>query len=213
MFIIAKEFKFDAGHRVYTQSLNPSLAQTSSCVCKHLHGHEFKVEVGLESESLDNKTQMVTDFKHLTFFKHILDNVFDHTFIFGKDDPILRYFINDFILKHTRYVNMIGILKGYKGKEVSVINLPDNSNYDKIINILNLYHAIRIIPSQDNDVFDEVGEITIISHVPTAENLAKLFYTIIDDVFTQSHLKQSNMIKVSYVKVYETSKSYAIYRR
>lgn len=82
---IAKEFKFDFGHRVHTQKLDPLLSLNAPCACKHLHGHEGRVRVYLRSDKLKNN--MVADFKNLTFFKQFLDNVFDHKMILDVDDP------------------------------------------------------------------------------------------------------------------------------
>ena len=64
---ISKEFDFCYGHRVWSQTLNIDFSLDACLKCRHLHGHQGKVIVYLESNELNNS--MVTDFKHLNWFK------------------------------------------------------------------------------------------------------------------------------------------------
>ena len=63
--VIDKTFEFCYGHRVWTQKLNGEYAADLKCACRHLHGHEGKMQVFLKSPSgtLD-PTGMVTGFGH-----------------------------------------------------------------------------------------------------------------------------------------------------
>lgn len=83
---ISKQFDFCYGHRVWSQELNKEYALDDCLMCRHLHGHQGKVIVHLESEKLNNG--MVTDFKHLNWFKKFLDDTIDHKFIIDINDPI-----------------------------------------------------------------------------------------------------------------------------
>ena len=83
---IDKQFDFCYGHRVWSQKLNREFSLDSCLACRHLHGHQGKIKVILESSSLSDG--MVTDFKHLNWFKEWLDSVLDHKFIIDKDDPL-----------------------------------------------------------------------------------------------------------------------------
>ncbi len=85
--IIYKEFHGCFGHRVWNQTLEKKFADSDSCTCRHLHGHNFKVVVFLESRKLVNG--MVTDFKHLSAFKKWLDRVMDHKTLMDISDPML----------------------------------------------------------------------------------------------------------------------------
>jgi 6-pyruvoyltetrahydropterin/6-carboxytetrahydropterin synthase len=83
---ISKEFDFCYGHRVWSQTLNKEFALDECLMCRHLHGHQGKVVVYLQSNQLDNG--MVTDFKHLNWFKDFLDDTLDHKFIIDISDPL-----------------------------------------------------------------------------------------------------------------------------
>ncbi len=85
--IIYKEFHGCFGHRVWNQNLEEKFADSTSCTCRNLHGHNFKVVVYLESDKLVNG--MVTDFKHLSAFKKWLDRVMDHKTLMDISDPML----------------------------------------------------------------------------------------------------------------------------
>ena len=83
---ISKQFDFCYGHRVWSQELNPEYSLDDCLMCRHLHGHQGKVLVHMESEKLENG--MVTDFKHLNWFKKFLDDAIDHKFIIDINDPL-----------------------------------------------------------------------------------------------------------------------------
>ena len=93
-WIIDKTFEFCYGHRVWTQELNGEYDADLKCACRHLHGHEGKMQVYLEpnregigENSLD-KTGMVTDFRHLEWLKKWINTYIDHQFIIDKADPL-----------------------------------------------------------------------------------------------------------------------------
>ncbi len=83
---ISKQFDFCYGHRVWSQELNKEYALDECLMCRHLHGHQGKILVHLESDELQNG--MVTDFKHLNWFKKFLDDTIDHKFIIDINDPL-----------------------------------------------------------------------------------------------------------------------------
>ena len=87
---ISKAFEFCYGHRVWSQELNPDYSLDPCLKCRHLHGHQGRIEVFLESSEL-NRGGMVTDFKHLNWFKQFLDDVLDHKFIIDIHDPFSNF--------------------------------------------------------------------------------------------------------------------------
>jgi 6-pyruvoyltetrahydropterin/6-carboxytetrahydropterin synthase len=79
MYRISKSVQFCYGHRLLNYPGK----------CRHLHGHNAKAVVTLESESLD-KLGMVYDFKDIgDVLKKWIDLEIDHTLLLHKDDPIL----------------------------------------------------------------------------------------------------------------------------
>lgn len=88
MHLISKEFDFCYGHRVWSQTLNKDFSLDDSLVCRHLHGHQGKIII--EAKSMDLKQGMVTDFKHLNWFKKFVDENIDHKFILDKNDPLFE---------------------------------------------------------------------------------------------------------------------------
>ena len=93
-WIIDKTFEFCYGHRVWTQKLNGEYAADLKCACRHLHGHEGKMQVFLTAPKLD-KTGMVTDFRHLEWLKKWINTYIDHQFIIDKSDPLYGKIIGD----------------------------------------------------------------------------------------------------------------------
>lgn len=84
---IDKTIEFCYGHRVWTQQLNGEYADDLKCACRHLHGHEAKVQVFMSADTLD-QNGMVTDFRHLEWLKKFMNQIADHRFIIDSHDPI-----------------------------------------------------------------------------------------------------------------------------
>ena len=97
-WVIDKTFEFCYGHRVWTQYLNGTFSDDLKCACRHLHGHEGKVQVFLTGDKLDN-TGMVTDFRHLEWLKKFINSCIDHQFIIDRHDPLFDKIVgNDKVL-------------------------------------------------------------------------------------------------------------------
>jgi 6-pyruvoyltetrahydropterin/6-carboxytetrahydropterin synthase len=93
-WLIDKTFEFCYGHRVWTQTLNGAYADDLKCACRHLHGHEGKVQVFMESDKLDD-TGMVTDFRHLEWLKKWINANIDHQFVIHREDPLYDYLVGN----------------------------------------------------------------------------------------------------------------------
>ena len=123
MWEISKEFDFCYGHRVWSQSLNVEFSLDSCLMCRHLHGHQGKVIVYLKSDTL--KSGMVTDFKHLNWFKKFLDDVIDHKFIIDINDPLFAT-----LLPNIDKKDLILPLDTHTFKVSQKLGLLDRKNYD-----------------------------------------------------------------------------------
>ena len=136
MWEISKEFDFCYGHRVWSQSLNTEFSLDGCLMCRHLHGHQGKVIVYLKSDTL--KSGMVTDFKHLNWFKKFLDDILDHKFIIDINDPLFKT-----LLPSIEKKELISFEEGYKR-----VNLSDFKN--EILELYESYIIVDFVPTSEN---------------------------------------------------------------
>jgi len=136
MWEISKEFDFCYGHRVWSQSLNTEFSLDGCLMCRHLHGHQGKVIVYLKSDTLESG--MVTDFKHLNWFKKFLDDVLDHKFIIDINDPLFKT-----LLPSIEKKELISFEEGYKR-----VNLSDFKN--EILELYESYIIVDFVPTSEN---------------------------------------------------------------
>lgn len=211
-WVIDKEFGFDYGHRVHNQTLNQSYSIDGACVCRHLHGHRAKVHVYLEGEQLDGG--FVTDFKHLNWLKHFLDDHLDHKFILDMNDP---WFANIINAKPNCCTETDDNDPSYKRRILLSLaaTQPLNTTNTDIIQVDPVY-----VPDTDVLVGYDVNPgnmkgpereffegFFIVDFVPTSENLSKW-------VFDVAEAKMSLInVKVSRVDWWETPKSKSTYTR
>ena len=159
---ISKEFDFCYGHRVWSQTLNTEFSLDGCLKCRHLHGHQGKILVYLEAHELTNG--MVTDFKHLNWFKQFLDDTLDHKFILDINDPLFST-----LLPHISRNDLIKFDEGYL--------LPDlNKLKDKESHIIELYEGY-----------------VIVDFVPTSENLSAWFLKIVQNKMEKLNIKVSHV--------------------
>lgn len=144
---ISKSFDFCYGHRVWSQELNTDFSLDPCLKCRHLHGHQGKIIIHLKANELKNG--MVTDFNHLNWFKHFLDDVLDHKFIIDINDPLFNT-----LLPHFTKDELIKYEEGYL-----VPDLTKVSNEE--IHIKEMYEGY-----------------VIVNFVPTSENLSAWFLQI-----------------------------------
>jgi len=160
---ISKQFDFCYGHRVWSQELNTEFSLDDCLMCRHLHGHQGKVLVHMESEKLENG--MVTDFKHLNWFKKFLDDTIDHKFIIDINDPLFPT-----------------LLPHYKEKD----NLISMSENYKIPNL-------TIVKDEDLHIKEMYEGFIIVDFVPTSENLSAWLLEIVQKKMSQIDIKVSHL--------------------
>ena len=159
---ISKEFDFCYGHRVWSQTLNTEFSLDGCLKCRHLHGHQGKILVYLEASELNNG--MVTDFKHLNWFKQFLDDTLDHKFILDINDPLFST-----LLPHIEKNDLIKFDEEYY--------LPNlNKLKDETSHIIELYEGY-----------------VIVDFVPTSENLSAWFLKIVQNKMEKLNIKVSHV--------------------
>jgi len=79
MFKVTKQIEFCYGHRLLQYEGK----------CRHLHGHNGRVEVDIQADELDTRG-MVHDFSDIKeAITKWIDEALDHRMLLHKDDPIL----------------------------------------------------------------------------------------------------------------------------
>lgn len=143
-WIIDKTFEFAYGHRVHTQTLNGEYAADLKCACRHLHGHEGKMQVFLKSPSgtLD-ATGMVTDFRHLEWLKKWINENIDHQFILDRNDPLYNTMLPEIELVPV-YVTGTEVVAGYK------IDLTDIKPNTPEYEYFEGFFIVDFVPTSEN---------------------------------------------------------------
>lgn len=182
MYTISKEFDFCYGHRVWSQKLSKELSLNAECKCKHLHGHNGKIQVELEAYRLNNQG-MVLDFTELNFVKKFIDETIDHKFIIDENDPV-----KDLIIPRITYDQMEAPLLLHSLGAFKIVDIP----------VLKEAHEL----DETDDVKIELYEsFVIVNFVPTSENICRWIYDIV------SKKLESFDIQVKGVRFFETPKT------
>jgi len=79
MYRVSKVIKFDAAHRLLDYEGK----------CKNVHGHEYILELTLESKEL-NLHDFVIDFNDFKKMKDWINNYWDHVYIGGSGDSVAK---------------------------------------------------------------------------------------------------------------------------
>lgn len=161
MYEIAKQFDFCYGHRVWSQQLNKEFSIDSCLACRHLHGHQGTIIVYLKGEELTDG--MVTDFKHLGWFKKWLDDTLDHKFIMDFYDPLLPYEI-----PHL--------------KELGPLFLHEEGH----LTLQNYSH----LPAPVREKYDGM---VLVRFVPTSENLSQWIHSVIQKKMSKLNVTVSRV--------------------
>lgn len=197
-YTIDKSFSFCYGHRVHNQRLDTRFTESGdSCLaCRHLHGHEGLIKVFLTEEvgaTNLRDTGMVTDFKHLGWFKNFLDDTLDHKFImdlkdplFSEEFPLLCSPTGQLVLERVRVID-----QGFMIPNLTYIkNHLDNQEISKT-------------QAEQDAIFEKYEGAVFVDFVPTSENLAGWLLTVVAE-----NMKDLTGVKVQAVEFNETPKSH-----
>ena len=180
-WVIDKSFDFCYGHRVHNQQLDAQLTSGGdTCLaCRHLHGHQGKIKVFLTAPRLVNG--MVTDFKHLGWFKDFIDEHLDHKMILDISDPLLPHEVPE-----------------YWNTEDEILDLGKCTFHDEVFWTPNLEHL-----STDNSAIIEKYEgMVFVDFVPTSENLTAWLLAVVKERL------EPHPVIVDAVEFWETPKSH-----
>jgi 6-pyruvoyltetrahydropterin/6-carboxytetrahydropterin synthase len=151
-WIIDKQFDFCYGHRVWSQELNREFSLDSCLACRHLHGHQGVLKLYLKSEKLQNG--MVTDFKHLNWFKEWLDRVLDHKFIIDRNDPLFFDLMRDYCVE-------------------------DKMDEDKFFYFNEGYWICNLKYIDNRALIEKYEGMVVVDFVPTSENISAWILDIV----------------------------------
>lgn len=161
MITITKKFDFCYGHRVHNQKLDSKFSLNNRLVCRHRHGHQGEVIITIASDRLDG--DMVTDFKHLNWFKKWIDDTLDHKFIYDINDPLLKYDCPKF---------------------VPILN-NDCLDYDANGFWKASESFLGTLLSGERCLFEAYEGVVLVDFVPTSENLCSWLFGIISPLVDQ----------------------------
>jgi len=177
-WIIDKAFDFCYGHRVWSQSLDKTYSLDECLMCRHLHGHQGQIKIFLSAESLTDG--MVTDFKHLNWFKAWLDATLDHKFIIDRNDPLFF----DLMSHYTDADGAMDEAKFYVHHE----------GY--------WTPRLELLTQAPAPLLEKYEGMVVVDFVPTSENLTAWILGIVSDRM------QGLGVAVEAVEFWETPKSH-----
>lgn len=197
MYQIDKQFDFCYGHRVYNQQLDAELSVNGLCKCRHLHGHNGMLKIGLEAKDLERG--MVTDFKNLEIIKVLVDDVLDHKFIAGIEDPLFD------VLFDSSSEWIIWDEYGLGRVDPNHIDMVCLTKF----NMMLADSGSTAEATEFERAFrDKLEGLVVVNFVPTSENLCKMFADIASKRLAKLF---GARVKVSYVDFWETPKSHCRY--
>ncbi|WP_456432722.1 6-carboxytetrahydropterin synthase [Nitratifractor sp.] len=174
---IDKSFDFCYGHRVWSQQLDKRYALDECLMCRHLHGHQGKIRIFLSATELVDG--MVTDFKHLNWFKAWLDATLDHKFILDRHDPLFgdlmsHYANDDGLMDEERFRHHP---EGYWTPRLEILDGP-------------------------SALVEKYEGMVIVDFVPTSENLTAWLLEIV------ANRMEGLGVRVEALEFWETPKSH-----
>ena len=195
-YIIDKSFSFCYGHRVHNQRLDTNFTESGDgCLaCRHLHGHEGLIKVFLEETVNSTNVQdtgMVTDFKHLGWFKNFLDDTLDHKMILDIKDPLnseqLLWLLDD-----DEELDFNALNKMPEGFWIPDMTLITDS----------MKHFDWDLESpKAKAIYEKYEGTVLVDFVPTSENLSGWLLSVV-----QEKMKDIPGINVKAVEYWETPK-------
>jgi 6-pyruvoyltetrahydropterin/6-carboxytetrahydropterin synthase len=175
---IDKSFDFCYGHRVWSQELEKAFALDECLMCRHLHGHQGRLKIFLAAERLERG--MVTDFKHLNWFKEWLDTALDHKFIIDRNDPLFFDLMSHYCDAEGR-MDEAKFLRHREGHWTP---------------------RLELLGAAPDALFEKYEGMVVVDFVPTSEQLTAWILTIVQ------RRMEPLAVEVTAVEFWETPKSH-----
>jgi len=187
--------------RVHNQRLDTNFTESGdACLaCRHLHGHEGLVKVFLEEIDIGKNvgaTGMVTDFKHLGWFKNFIDDTLDHKLILDIKDPLLEEEL-PYLLDDDGKIN----LEEYCYKIPEGFWIPNLGALKATLDEYILKY--KFDESKAAAIYEKYEGLVLVDFVPTSENLAAWLLKIASE-----KMKGIPNVRVAAVEYWETPKSH-----
>jgi 6-pyruvoyltetrahydropterin/6-carboxytetrahydropterin synthase len=144
----------------------------------------------LEGDSLNSG--MVTDFKHLNWFKVFLDDVLDHKFIMDISDPLIPHEVPEYVT----YIHNSGTVDAVE----QILDMTKCVYHAEDYWTPDLTHLLAKDGNQA--VVEKYEGMIFVDFVPTSENLSAWLLGI-----AQKKMAQLD-VKVTAVEFWETPKSH-----
>lgn len=136
-FYISKRYKFECAHRLR--------GLRESHPCQQIHGHSYKVEVTIYSDTLDDRG-FIIDFGDLSLFQKWIDLHLDHSLVLTEED---YYFFN---------TNYIGFLDNQK--YFVMPNIYKNTSAESFANYFCI-ELLRMIDDEMKDARDHINGVEV----------------------------------------------------
>jgi len=132
---------------------------------------------------------MVTDFKHLGWFKNFLDDALDHKFIMDIKDPLFKEEFNYCLTHNDILSNVVKLKEGFW--------VPDLTQIREFLDLKGLSE------NESNAIFEKYEGAIFVDFVPTSENLSAWLLSVV-----QEKMKDLPNVRVKAVEYWETPKSH-----
>jgi 6-pyruvoyltetrahydropterin/6-carboxytetrahydropterin synthase len=137
-------------------------------------------------------TGMVTDFKHLGWFKNFLDDTLDHKFIMDIKDPLIDFEASGL----TDVKGQFNLNFCHKMPEGYYV--PDLTYISKMLEDEN-----TLTDAQKSAIFEKYEGMVFVDFVPTSENLSGWLLSVV-----QEKMKDLPGVRVKALEYWETPKSH-----
>lgn len=207
----SKTFMISAAHRIWRRSTNPHLERAGPDFTGRIHGHNFKIKVTLRADDTDY-AGMVCNPANLEWFRELLCDCYAHRTLLDASDPELGDIIGEPAKaaydERLQRIASDGVAAG-QFHQGHFSSSPDT--------LLDASWHFYALPDGEVVALGSVAEdaertlhasFVVLPFMPTAENLANMFYEVIVNKLIMSGACEGTLDVLS-VEVSETESTTA----